>query len=263
MHKYTYEEIFQRNMGLLTKKEQKKINRLSVLLVGCGGIGGWVAEMLARLGVGELILADPEDFEVSNLNRQAFSNTESLGQNKAKTAGIYLKKINPTLKIKIVEEGIGKENIPELLEKTDFVIDTIDFYSIEQDILLHDFARKLGKNVFLSQVAGSKATFTNFSPDNKPLDYYLTKNNKIDMMKTIKFFFPELPKESGKFLLNNIIKGEKAVIPSISIKPIITAAIVVEDVLDYVLRNKFYPVPYIGIYDFDKRSYKRKKINVK
>ncbi|MDD3480977.1 MAG: ThiF family adenylyltransferase [Patescibacteria group bacterium] len=262
MNKYTYDEIFQRNIGLLTRKEQQKINNLSILIVGCGGIGGWVAEMLARLGVGELILADPEDFEVSNLNRQAISNIENLGKNKARAVGNYLKKINPYLKIEIVGKGINKKNIPKLLNKTDFVIDTIDFYSIEEDILLHKFARELGKNVFLSQVAGSKATFTNFSPNNKPLDYYLTNNNKIDMLKTIKFFFPELPKETGKFLLSSIIKGKRSAIPSISIKPIITASIVVEDVLDYVLRNKFYSVPFIGIYDFDNRTYKRKKFNV-
>lgn len=262
-NKYPYEEIFSRNIGILKKSEQEKIKNSKILIVGCGGIGGWAAEYLARLGVGKIILADPETFEISNLNRQATADITTIGKNKARVVGEKLRKINPGAEIDILEDGLTRDNVDQAVRLTDFVVDTMDFYSIEEDIMLHRFARDLGKNVFLSQVAGSKATFTYFGPKNEGLDYYIKKGDKVDMKKMINFFFPELPRESGKFLITKILKGDKAVIPSISIKPAMTAAILVEDILDFIVKNKFYSVPEVGIYDFDKRSFKRVKINVK
>lgn len=255
--KYTYDEIFQRNIGILSKSEQRKIKKTKILFVGCGGIGGWAAELLVRLGVGSVILADPEEFEVSNLNRQATSTHKTIGLNKADTLGRYLKEINPYLNLKIVTEGITKNNISELLDSTDFCVDTIDFYAIEDDIILHDAARRMEKKIFLAQVAGSKATFTYFDSNCPPLSHFITRKNKISMVRAIRFFFPELPKESSKLLINRIVRGQKAVIPSYSVKPVITASLLVEDIIKFITNNEFYPVPSIGIYDFHDRTYKR------
>jgi len=253
---FTYDEIFQRNIGLISKTEQKKIRNAKILIVGAGGIGGWSCEFLCRLGFENFIIADPESFEVSNINRQAQASLPNIDVNKAEAVGRYLKDINPNSTTEIVTEGINGENIESLVSRVDFVIDTIDFYAIDEEIILHDFCRKHRKPVFLAQVAGSKATFTNFSPTDPGLDTFVYTNNKFDMGKSIKFFFPELPAESGKFLLDRIRRGDKAVIPSYSVKPVITAALLVEDVLGYVTKNKFVHTPYIGIYDFKKRQYK-------
>jgi hypothetical protein len=143
-----------------------------------------------------------------------------------------------------------------LVTNVDIVIDTIDFYSINDEIILHESARKNNKPVFLSQVAGSKATFTYFSPQGPSLQEIVYKEGSFNMLKSINFFFPELPAESGKFLMNSIIRGDRAVIPSISVKPVITAALMVEDILKYTLKGSYIKTPDIAIYDFNKRTYK-------
>ena len=57
---YSYEDLFQRNIGVFTAEEQERIRGLVVAIAGAGGLGGPVAYNLARLGVGEIRLADPE-----------------------------------------------------------------------------------------------------------------------------------------------------------------------------------------------------------
>lgn len=64
---------FERNLGFLTLEEQERINNSVVAIAGAGGDGGLLALQFARLGVGEIRLADPDPFEAENINRQALS----------------------------------------------------------------------------------------------------------------------------------------------------------------------------------------------
>jgi len=86
---------FQRNG--LSCKDQLKLFRAKVAVIGCGGLGGRTAELLARVGIGHLILTDPDVFSESNLNRQMFCTVETLGNNKVDVLSRELQKINPVL----------------------------------------------------------------------------------------------------------------------------------------------------------------------
>jgi tRNA A37 threonylcarbamoyladenosine dehydratase len=72
-----------RNRGLISDVEQRRLAASTVLIAGVGGVGGRVAETMARVGIGHLIVTDPDQFAVSNLNRQAGCTRETLGRNKA------------------------------------------------------------------------------------------------------------------------------------------------------------------------------------
>ena len=76
------DERFVRSLGALEEEELAALRGKKLLIAGCGGLGGYLAEYLLRLGVGELIVADPERFERSNLNRQLLCTEESLGRHK-------------------------------------------------------------------------------------------------------------------------------------------------------------------------------------
>ncbi len=78
-------------------KEQLKLLKSHVTVIGCGGLGGAVAMQLGRLGIGNLHLVDPDIFEEHNLNRQEFCTLESLGQPKVIAARKSLTRINPAL----------------------------------------------------------------------------------------------------------------------------------------------------------------------
>jgi len=111
---------FQRNN--LSCQEQLRLFQSRVAIIGCGGLGGRTAELLARLGVGHLILTDPDVFSESNLNRQIFCNTETLGRRKVDIVGQELQKINPALTLTLH----GCKFTPASINTADIAIDALD-----------------------------------------------------------------------------------------------------------------------------------------
>lgn len=81
----------------LSCPEQLRLFQSRVAIIGCGGLGGRTAELLARLGIGHLTLTDPDIFSESNLNRQIFCTAETLGLNKVEVIAGELRNINPVL----------------------------------------------------------------------------------------------------------------------------------------------------------------------
>ena len=73
-----YWELETRQMSIVTKSEQTRFKDAKIAVMGCGGIGGEVIEMLARMGVGELNVVDNDYFDLSNINRQVLSSFENL-----------------------------------------------------------------------------------------------------------------------------------------------------------------------------------------
>ena len=94
--RFSYAEMTGRNIGFVTEAEQAAIARSSVFICGVGGMGGAAAQSLARSGVGRLILADIDQFELSNLNRQVFATLETIGLDKANVARDAIASINPS-----------------------------------------------------------------------------------------------------------------------------------------------------------------------
>ncbi len=81
-----YWQIMTRQMPIVNKEEQEKFKNAKITVIGCGGIGGQTIEMLARLGVGELILVDEDVFDWTNLNRQTLASTAEIGHKKSDVA---------------------------------------------------------------------------------------------------------------------------------------------------------------------------------
>ena len=91
---------YKRNQKTISQSEQHTLFKSTVLVLGCGGLGGFVAEMLCRIGVGNLILMDGDVFDEHNLNRQNFSTIKTLGLHKAEVLRNGLEAINPALHVK-------------------------------------------------------------------------------------------------------------------------------------------------------------------
>lgn len=89
------EAMFERHLGLLDHAAQKKLQEAKVAVYGCGGLGGYVVELLARVGVGSLLLFDPDVFTESNLNRQLYATRQTLGQSKSAEAAKRVRLIRP------------------------------------------------------------------------------------------------------------------------------------------------------------------------
>jgi molybdopterin/thiamine biosynthesis adenylyltransferase len=117
---------YQRNQGSLSCGQQLSLLRGKVAVIGAGGLGGYIIEELARIGVGHITVVDPDVFEEHNLNRQLFSKLDNLGQAKVTVAKARVKEINPAVTIFPVQDAFTATNGRELIAKVDVVADALD-----------------------------------------------------------------------------------------------------------------------------------------
>ncbi len=99
----------------------------TIMVVGLGGVGGYVVESLARCGIGRLILVDFDTVDITNINRQIIALTSTIGKYKADLLEERVKDINPSIEVVTIKKFIDKDNISELFdEHIDFVVDACD-----------------------------------------------------------------------------------------------------------------------------------------
>ena len=134
------ESRYERNIPAVNAEEQDILKHKKVFVAGCGGLGGYVLEYLARMGVGELTFADGDVFEASNLNRQILSSPDMLGSSKAQAAAERIRKINPDVKIKTFDVFLNAENADAMVSGQDLVIDALD--NVAARLLLEDTCAK-------------------------------------------------------------------------------------------------------------------------
>lgn len=120
------EERYIRNLGALSEAECAMLRAKTVLVAGCGGLGGYLIEMLLRLGVGEIRAADGDRFEASNLNRQLLSAPGLLGREKAEVAAERAAAVNPDVRFVAVPEFVTEKNVGQLVRGCDAVLDALD-----------------------------------------------------------------------------------------------------------------------------------------
>ena len=120
-----YEELFTRNIGFVDENEQGLLRAGRFAVLGVGGMGGVVAQVLARSGAGALSILDKDAFEPSNNNRQVYSNTGSWGQPKVDVTAAELVKINPRIDVR-VEHHFGRDNVDRVLDGVDVAVNGMD-----------------------------------------------------------------------------------------------------------------------------------------
>ena len=120
------EERYVRSLGALTEDELAQLRTKRVCVLGCGGLGGYAVELLARLGVGALTVVDGDFFVPSNLNRQLLAVEQNLGAGKAQIAAERVHSINPGVRVTVVPRYLTEENVGEVLCGHDLVVDALD-----------------------------------------------------------------------------------------------------------------------------------------
>lgn len=141
---FDYADFTTRNIGFVTEAEQDKLRGATVFVCGNGGMGGACVMALARMGVGHLILADLDGFEVSNMNRQVFAFLYSVDEHKSEATARICAEINPELTCD-VHHGDWTERAEALIGAADIVVNGTD--DLGASLLLYRTARALGKTV--------------------------------------------------------------------------------------------------------------------
>lgn len=103
MPAFSYAEFTNRNIGFVTQAEQERLRQAKVFVCGTGGMGGAALMALARAGIGHFIIADLDGFEISNMNRQVFAFTDTVGQHKAEASAQIIARINPEAKVEVMK----------------------------------------------------------------------------------------------------------------------------------------------------------------
>jgi len=141
-----------RNLGTAGLEGQARLLRATVAVVGLGGLGGYVTEALARMGVGRLALIDGDVFEEHNLNRQLLSSEAGLGLDKVQAARRRVAEINQAVEVVGHTARLTRESLPRLLEGADVVVDALDRLPIR--LVLQEGAQALGIPLVHGSIAG-------------------------------------------------------------------------------------------------------------
>ena len=186
-----YWEMLTRQMPLVSKEEQEKFKEAKITVIGCGGIGGQTIEMLARMGIGELILVDEDVFDLTNLNRQSLSTYDNIGQAKSDVAARKVKEINPYVNVKSCRQHVDSTNVDELIKDSRLVIDALD--NVLTRVIVSRKAREHKIPFIHGAIHGTLGQITTFLPNTKSyeemfnlpsLDKELTED-VVEDLKTI------------------------------------------------------------------------------
>ncbi len=146
----------ERTALLLNKKKLNKLKHAHVLVVGLGGVGSFAAEFLARSGVGNITIADGDNIDLTNINRQLPALHSTIGQQKTTVMAQRLKDINPEINLKVIDRFLQPEEFEPLLAQQSFnyIIDAID--SVSPKIYLILAAKRHKIKIVSAMGAGGK-----------------------------------------------------------------------------------------------------------
>jgi len=125
---------YQRNRQTISTLQQYKLFRSKAVIIGCGGLGGYLIEELARLGVGNLVLIDSDVIEEHNLNRQLLSSTDVLNRAKVEVAAERVRSINPAVTVTPLKTVFDHDNGRELVQGADVVLDGLDTIPMRMEL---------------------------------------------------------------------------------------------------------------------------------
>lgn len=147
--------VFQREINLIGEEQYQKLKNSAVAVFGLGGVGSYVAEALARAGVGKLLICDNDTVALHNINRQLYALHSTVGMPKAQVAFNRLKDINPDLQIEVKQIFFSAETLGDFdLSNYDYIADCID--TVTSKILLIQQANALGVKVISCMGTGNK-----------------------------------------------------------------------------------------------------------
>jgi len=162
-------ERYSRNMKMLSQEENESLRHTCVAVIGCGGLGGGIIEMLGRMGVGKIIAVDGDVFEASNLNRQLLSHTGNLGTSKAQAAVDRMDLVNPEVQVTAVKEIVTGENAADLLCGAQVIVDAVD--RIGTRLMLQEVAEKMGVPLVHGAIGGWYGQVMTILPGDRTLNY--------------------------------------------------------------------------------------------
>lgn len=206
-----------------------------------------------RIGIGVLKIADPEDFALSDINRQQGSAYRTVGSPKVEVIQQALRSINPDVSVETFPDGLAENNLEKFLERVSLVIDGLDFFCLSIRKSLFDACRRKGLYILSCPIFGFGTSLAVFSPRGPTFDEFFGPIPKqIDTKYAMNFghsFFPSFPKYINLAVYFEAMQKDKP-IPSFATSCSLSGAVTAAEAV-FILLNKRKPIcaPLIRHYD--------------
>ena len=228
-------ERFYRTELLIGKDGIEKLNKAKVAIFGIGGVGSYVAEALARSGVGYFILVDKDVIDDTNINRQIIALTSTVGLNKVDVMEKRILDINPDAIVKKYKLFFSPDSSNEMLEDDlDYIVDAVDCVSAKVELM--KVANEKGIKIISSMGTGNKLNPTQlevadiYDTEICPLAKVMRKEARklgIEKMKVV--YSKENPIEIPEEAKKESLCGSISFVPSVA--GLIIASEVVKDII--------------------------------
>lgn len=232
----------ERTLLLMGEEKLDKLASSVVAVIGLGGVGGYAAEMLARAGVGRMILLDSDSVSVSNKNRQLLALDSNIGRKKAEVMAERLRDINPALEMTLIDEYLTQDNVEALLSpyKLDFLVDAID--TLTPKLSLIHYCVNAGIPLVSSMGAGAKydatkVRLTDLSKSrNCPLAYIVRKKlRKMGIEKGFPVVFSEELPDNDAIVETKGETNKKSQVGTISYLPAVFGCVCAQAAIAHII----------------------------
>ncbi len=182
---FDYKTAFSRNRGWVTGDEQQILRNKRIAIAGVGGVGGEYMITMTRLGVGKFNIADLDEFEVGNFNRQAGAFLNTVGQHKALALEEQALSINPELDINVFTEGVNEECLEEFFDGVDLYLDGLDVYATKARSMVFAYCAKHNIPAITAAPIGMGTALMCFMPGRMTFEEFFGMEGRTDLEQSM------------------------------------------------------------------------------
>lgn len=225
------EDIYQRTELVIGKDNLEKLKKSNVCICGIGGVGSYVLEALARVGILNITIIDNDNVDITNINRQLIATVENVEKPKVEEAQKRISAINPQVKIKAIKDFIDESNVEKYITSAyDYVIDAID--SIDSKIAIIKSCKKNNVKIISSMGMANRI---------EPLKIQVSDISKTEVCPLAKIVRKKLREEKIDkvkvvFSTENAIKSQNGVLGSVSYVPATAGLIIASEVVKDIIK---------------------------
>lgn len=235
---------FSRTQLLLGEEAMEKLKNTTVAIFGIGGVGTYVAEALARCGIGNFALFDDDNVCITNINRQLIATRKTIGKKKVDVMAERILDINPEAKVETHQVFYMPENADEYdLTKYDYIVDAIDTVTAKIELIVRAKAKNIP--IISSMGAGNKLNPTELEVDDiyktsvDPLSKVMRHELKKRGIKSLKVVY------SKEKPINHMVEGDgctdnsagrRSVPGSVSFVPSVAGLIIASEVVKDIIQ---------------------------
>lgn len=225
-----------RTEGLIGRENVEKLNNKKVAIFGIGGVGSYVVEALARVGIGRFILVDSDDISITNINRQIIATNRTIGEPKVEVAKERILEINSNAKVEIYKEFFTSNTKGILDDSISYIVDAVDTVTAKIELVIR--ANNLNIPIISSMGTGNKLDPTRFEVSDIyktsvcPLAKIMRKELKKRNISKLKVVYS---KEEP--IKTSISENGKTVPASISFVPSVAGLIIASEVIKDLINN--------------------------